>query len=170
MSSCGVSANSSWACREQTRNGRVESGCVAHLAVEIACCECAGHRTNRPRASDRSPFDDRAVPLHLRRHFSAQVDLRTGDMAVHIDAARHDDIAAHIQIAIGADPHARIRDHRTIFHPDVANLAVDAVLRIVNGSPSQFEQHRGTRLLIMNLLQRDKSQLDGTCTPFARKC
>ena len=60
-----------------------------------------------------------AVILGLE--LARQVDLRAGDVAVHIDAAGHDDQAIGVERAIG--PHRRISrwiDDFAVVDPDVA--------------------------------------------------
>jgi len=68
-----------------------------------------------------------------RAAFSGRIDLGAGDMAVHIDSARHDDHSGDIDddfsVISGV---CRSSDAATILHPDIARFSVDPISRIIS--------------------------------------
>ena len=103
----------------------------------------------------------RRPTLFLGPHLARDVDLGTGDVAVHVDAARHDDQAGGVQRSSG--PHAAgPAGGATILpslDPDVAHLAVDAVDRIVDVAAGDFEQ----RVVMAEISQFERSA--ASCNP-----
>ncbi len=74
----------------------------------------------------------------LGREAARGVDLRPGDVRVDVDAARHDDPAAGVDLrrVIGD-----VVDDLAVAQADVAHLAVDAVGRVVDAAAGDAQRH-----------------------------
>ena len=118
----------------ERRDGGVEGGGVAHAGVLVAGGERAGDAAHRAAVRDGGAADRLRLALFLGPHLAGGVHLRPGDVAVHVDAAGHDDEAAGVERSRRADASDRSAARRSC-RPAIQrsrDLAVDAVGRIVN--------------------------------------
>ncbi len=85
--------------------------------------------------------DRLAAPLLLGTHLPRGVDLGPDDVAVHVDAAGHDDQPAGVDHACRPDLRGSAGGSTILAagDPDVAHLAVDPVGRVVDGSAGDLE-------------------------------
>ena len=82
----------------ERRDGGVEDGGVAEAGVEIAGGEGARRAAEgADRVSDFASAE--AACAVLGPHLARRVDLRPGDVRVHVDAAGHDDESGEIERA-----------------------------------------------------------------------
>ena len=125
----------------ERRNGGVEGGRVAHAGVLVAGGERAGDAAHRAAVRVGRAVQHFGFAFFLGPHLAGDVHLRPGDVAVHVDAARHHDQAAGIDLARG--PNGRIGrrgDDLAAGDPQIAHLAVDAVGRVVDGAAGDFDE------------------------------
>ena len=80
-------------------------------------------------------------------HLASDIHLGAGDVAVHINATGHHNHAGQVNrfdwFWIGRHAGRLRRDDLTILNPEIANLSVDTVGRIVNGSTGKFQNGQG---------------------------
>src|SRR5262249_17524677 len=125
----------------QGRDGGVERGGVAEAGVEVAGGEGAGHAAGGAGARQRRAADDRGLALVLRPPLARDVDLRPGDVGVHVYAARHDAQAGGSDDLVGADLGiGRRGDDLPVADPDVGHGAVDVVDGVVYGAVGNLEE------------------------------
>ena len=123
------------------RDRRIEGGRVAEAGVSVA----GDGRGRDERGVATAGKRIRPGPAaELRAHHPSRVDLRADDVTVHVDAAGHHHEAAGIDdsgrrgIRFGGRGHDAAAGD-----PEVADLAVDPVSRVVDGPAGDLEQlHR----------------------------
>ena len=96
----------------ERRDGGVEGRGVAQAGVLVAGGERAGHAAAGARRVKRVRRWH-VVPVLLGPHLAGDVDLRPGDVAVHVDAARHHDQPAGVDVAASGGTSATIRPSRS---------------------------------------------------------
>ena len=129
----------------ERRDGGIEDGGVAHAGVEITGGERARHAAGGAGARPRCARNDRRVAFVLRAHFARQVDLRPGDVGMHVHAARHDDETRRIDDAIRPSVlFAGRGDDFAVADPKILHDAVKVVEGVVNRAAGDF-QERGHR-------------------------
>ncbi len=119
---------------------------VSELRVQVA--SRVGGRDGAARAGPHAVRVSALVTaVVLRTHLAARVDLPAYDVRVDVDAAGHHDQAGGVH-------HLRLvavdlggRDDAAVLHPDVADLAVLAVLRVIDPA-SEDAQHHVTASMI----------------------
>ena len=84
-------------------NRGVEGRCIPHPRVLVAGGERTGHVPHRAAVCDLGAVDVLAPAFLLGAHLARGVDLGPDDMAVHIDAAGHDDQPPGIDHAGGLE-------------------------------------------------------------------
>jgi hypothetical protein len=127
------------ACGERRDRG-VERGGVAEAGVLVAGGERARHAAHRSAARPRGADHFVGLALVFGAHLARGVHFGTGDVAVHVDAARHDDQAGSIESTIGTDVGiCRWLDDLPVADPDIAALAVHTVNRIVDSPVRNLE-------------------------------
>jgi len=126
--------------------GRLHHRGVAELGVEIAREVGGGDRP--PRARAQAPRARALVPaMVLRPQLAARVHLAADDVRVDVHATGHDHQAGGVHGLCGLPVHVLGRHETAVLHPDVADLAVLAVLRIVD-APAQDTEHHATASMI----------------------
>ncbi len=116
----------------ERRNRGVERSRISHTGILVAGGKRAGHAAHRAAVRERCAVEHLAFAFLLGPHFASHVHLGAGDVAVHVDAARHHDHAASIDLAIGANGRiARRGDDLAVGNPQIAHFAIDAVGRVV---------------------------------------
>ena len=83
----------------------------------------------------------------LRPQLAARVHLAADDVRVDVHAAGHDHEAGGVDGLRGLPVHVLRRDDAAVLHPDVADLAVLAVPRVVD-APAEDAQHHVTASMI----------------------
>ena len=86
------------ACRER-RDGGIKGGCVSESGVLVAGRKRAGHAPHRAAVRLGGAHDRFGQSPVFRTHLARHVHLGTGDVAVHVDPARHDHQAGRVQVA-----------------------------------------------------------------------
>jgi hypothetical protein len=127
--------------RRQRRNGGVKGGRISQAGVLVAGGKRAGDASHGAAVRVGGPPHRFGLALFLGAHFARHVYLRPGDVAVHVDAARHDHQPAGVD-GFGR-PDLRIRrraNHAAIFDPQIGHLAIDAVGGVVHGATGDFQQ------------------------------
>ena len=147
----GVSSSSLWLCRaSERRDGRVERGRVPQSGVAVAGGERARHRAAGPRA--RGLFVVRE--LGRRRRVGRVL---VGNQAARVVAARAREVGVDVHAAGHHDHAARVERRRAggqalhdpaVLDADVADLAVDAVGRIVDGAARDPEPFRAAHAVL----------------------
>ena len=126
----------------ERRNGGVESGGVAHAGVEIAGGEGAGHAASSAGARQRRAPQYGGLALVLGSQLAGEVDLGAGDVAVHVNAAGHDDQAGCVEDLVGTDGRVGWRwHHLAVLNPEILDPAVDAVGGVANSAVGNFQLH-----------------------------
>ena len=129
------------------RDRRVERRRVSHACILVARRKRTGDRPHRSRAGKRRAVDLLCQPLGFGHHLAGRVDLRPGDVAVHVNPAGHDDESFGVIDAIGpAVGVSGSRDNAAIVDPDIADFARDAVLGIVDCAAGDFEEGHGNQV------------------------
>lgn len=123
--------------------GGIEGGRVTQSRVLVARCERAGHAAHCAAVHHGRTVDLLTVTFFLGTHLSGGVDLRPRDVAMHVDAAGHDDEARGIQRARWSDAGVagRLNDLFAV-DPDVLYLAVDAVCGVIDIAAGDEEEIR----------------------------
>src|SRR4030095_14893887 len=101
----------------------------------------ARHARKSPAARTRRSNDLFCSAFVLGPHLARRVHLRSGDVTVHVDAARHDYQAGGVDRFVRAD--VRIRrwvDNLAVTDPDIAALPVYAVDGVVDVSPGNLQE------------------------------
>ena len=138
------------------RDGGVEHGRVAHAGVQVA------GRERARRAADRAGAEAAAARVRgtstiFGPHLAGVVDLRPGDVGVHVDAAGHHDQPRRVEDAIRGV--GRGGDDLSVARPHVADDAIDAVGRVVYRAAGDLQQGHA-----MNSID------DGSGAASARRC
>jgi len=81
----------------QSRNGSIHGCRVTNAGKQIAGGEGAGHNAACSRTCMFAAINGGRSAFQVRCHFATRIDFRTGNMTVHIDAARHHNVAGGIQ-------------------------------------------------------------------------
>ncbi len=123
------------------RNRRVERGGVTQADVLVAGGERAGHAPHAATVRQSRAAHRRGHALFLGPHLASGVDLGPGDVAVHVDAAGHDDQTGRIESAVGGVARiGRRGDDLAPLEPHVGDLTVDAIGRVVDVAARDFPQ------------------------------
>ena len=124
--------------RADRRHRRFHRGGVAEQRVAVAGREGGGHGAADPGAGEGGARMH-VVPVVLRFQLAREVHLRAGDVAVDVDSTRHDHESPRV------DP-SRLGRHvahdPAVGDAYVADLAVDAVGRIVNAAVRDAQHDR----------------------------
>jgi hypothetical protein len=90
------------------------------------------NRARRPLSSNGGRAD------LFRLHFASRVDFGPHDVAVHVNAAGHDNQAGQVKRFDRGGGIRRCIDDATIANPDVGDGSVNAIGRIVNLAARKF--------------------------------
>ena len=124
----------------ERRDGGVERRCVTKSGVQVAGGECAGHTAGGSGPRVFCSVNFRSQPFVVRHHFASHIHFRPGNVAVHIDTARHHDHAAAINGLVSFDLTARLRHDASILDPNITDVTIDAVFWVVNTTVLDVQQ------------------------------
>ena len=121
------------------RDRGVEGGRVTEARILVARGERTRHTSHRAAVRELRAMNQLGLPLLLGPHLARDVDLRPGDMTVHVDPARHDHQPRGVDHT--RRPYRRIGrsiNDPPIEDPDVPHLAIDPIGRVVNSALRNF--------------------------------
>ncbi len=126
----------------ERRDGGVECRGVAEAGVEIAGGERTGRTADGAGSRQRCAMDERRLAPFFWPQFAGEIDLRPGDVSVHVHAAGHHDEAGGVEHSIrrAGGVSTRRGDDLAVPNPQVHHDAVDAVDGVVDDSVGDFEK------------------------------
>ena len=126
--------------RAEGRDGGVEHGRVPQAGVQVAGGERRRRAAERAGPRQRRAAHRGVVAAVFGPEFAGDVDLRPGDVGVHVDAAGHDDHPGQIEAADGRGRVGGRGDDLAALDPEVADFARDAVRGVVDGAAGEVNQ------------------------------
>ena len=126
--------------REKRRNRRLHDSRETHLGIETSRLDGGPAGRRKRRIGRRARFAD----AQFRKEESRDADIAARDMGVHVDGARHDDLAGEIVCGVGRFARARLID-MAVANIDVADR-IAAACRIDDPTVREPDQHRSSLL------------------------
>jgi len=127
------------ACREW-RHGGIEGSGIAKPDVLVASGKGTGDASERAAMGPIGPRHDLLVAFFLGPQLACHVDLRPGNVTMHVNSARHHHHAGHIESAVWAAVVGGRGDHPSILDPEIHHLPIHSVAWIIDTTSFNFYQ------------------------------